>query len=128
MCPRRGIDRQSCPGNHGARAPPALSVSWAHHPPFGFHTHGSAITRWTSAGILALIAERRGESESAALLAGAATAISEAASVGHSPFDEAILEESREKVRASLGDTRFEGLFQERRSMPWDDLHLVGAL
>jgi predicted ATPase len=97
-------------------------------PPFGFHTHGSAITRWTSAGILALIAERRGDLESAALLAGAGAAISEAASVGHSPFDEAILEESRDKVRVSIGDTRFQGLFQEGRSMPWADLPLVGDL
>lgn len=72
-----------------------------------------------------LIAENRGDDESAAVLMGFAGALSERASVSLLAFDQRLVEEARVRVREALGDAIYEESIAAGASTSWEDLPLI---
>lgn len=86
----------------------------------------SAYTRLETVLFWSIVAERRGDFESAAILAGFADALAEAASLARLDADVRIIEASRRVVSESLGPNRYADHYQRGREMEWDALPLIG--
>jgi class 3 adenylate cyclase len=72
-----------------------------------------------------IVAERRGEHRTAAVLLGFAEALSEKASVRLKAFDQRLVEESRSAVLEALGENAYGELIEQGARMAWEDLPLV---
>jgi predicted ATPase/class 3 adenylate cyclase len=86
--------------------------------------HMSAYTRLETVLVWSLVAERRGDFERAAILAGFADALAEAASLARLDADVRVIEESRRVVRTSLGHALFEDHYRRGSKMEWENLPL----
>ncbi|HSJ28562.1 MAG TPA: adenylate/guanylate cyclase domain-containing protein [Acidimicrobiia bacterium] len=85
----------------------------------------SAFSRLEAVLFWSLVAQRRGEFESAAILAGFADALAAAAGLARLDADVQIIEESRRVVRASLGQALFEDHYRRGSKMEWDELPIT---
>ncbi|HUP15775.1 MAG TPA: hypothetical protein VM848_06975 [Acidimicrobiia bacterium] len=72
-----------------------------------------------------MIAERRGEYGSAAVLMGFASALSKKASVSLLAFDQRLVEESRSAIREALGEKVYGETLEHGAKIAWEDLPLV---
>lgn len=72
-----------------------------------------------------IVAERRGEHGSAAVLLGFADALSEKTSVRLKAFDLQLVEASRSALSKALGEKAFGDLLGQGATMAWEDLPLV---
>ncbi|HJQ96039.1 MAG TPA: hypothetical protein VJ935_10070 [Acidimicrobiia bacterium] len=72
-----------------------------------------------------MIAERRGEYDSAAVLLGFAAALSKKASVCLRAFDQRLVEASRTAVREALGENSYDELLERGAKIAWEDLPLI---
>jgi predicted ATPase/class 3 adenylate cyclase len=84
----------------------------------------SAYTRLEVVLFWSLVAERRGDGESAAILAGFADALAESASLARLEADTRIIDASRRAAEESLGPDRYADLYRRGREMEWEDLPL----
>ncbi len=73
----------------------------------------------------ALIAERRGDHQVAAVLFGFAAAVSEKASVSLLAFDQRLVEESQSVVREALGEGEYRERLERGANTSWEDLPLL---
>lgn len=85
----------------------------------------TASDRANAAWFWSLVAERRGEHESAATLLGFADALTERASLQLLAFDQRLIDESRASVREALGDERYRLLRDRGMNSAWEDLPLI---
>lgn len=86
---------------------------------FQAYTRLSAIDFWM------ILASRRGDYESSALLAGQADALAESASVGRLAADAEIVNAARRATESALGTETFQELLGRGAAMTWEDLPLV---
>jgi predicted ATPase/class 3 adenylate cyclase len=100
------IERFSAPGAYNTDLPPA---------------HDRANVAW----FWSLIAERRGEHASGAVLLGFARSLSEKASVSLLAFDLGLVEKSRSAIRETLGEDDYEALISHGATIRWEELPLV---
>ena len=84
-----------------------------------------AYTRLETVHFWSIVAERRGDFESAAILAGFADALAEAASLARLDADTRIIDASRRVASESLGSDRYTDHYQRGREMDWEELPLV---
>jgi hypothetical protein len=93
----------------------------------GAHTHDlpAAGDRANVAWFWSLVAERRGDLNSAAALMGFAGALSERASVSLLAFDKRLVEDSRTVVRDALDEKVYHELLETGINTSWEDLPLV---
>jgi len=84
-----------------------------------------AYTRLEQVLFWSLVAERVHDYESAAILAGFADALAQAATLARPDADTRIIEVSRRVVEQSLGREAFESLYHRGGQMDWDELPLV---
>ena len=73
----------------------------------------------------ALVAQRRGEHDSAAVLLGFAAALSAKSSLSLLAFDQRLVEESRFAVREALGEEAYAKLLERGGTSAWEDLPFV---
>jgi tetratricopeptide (TPR) repeat protein len=85
----------------------------------------TAYDRANVAWFWSMVAERRGEHDSAAVLLGFAEAVSEKTSVSLKAFDQRLVEASRSAVRAALGERAYGELLGHGATIAWEDLPLV---
>lgn len=85
----------------------------------------SAYVRLEQVLFWSLVAERLHDYENAAMLAGFADALAEAASLARLDADTRIIEASRRVVEQSLGKESFERLYNVGSQMDWEELPLV---
>lgn len=85
----------------------------------------SAYTRLEAALFWSIVAERRGDGESAAILAGFADALAESASMARPAADTQIIEASRRAAEATLGSARYADHYRRGCEMEWEDLPLM---
>ncbi len=86
---------------------------------FDAYTLLSALDLWS------IVAERRGDHESSALLAGYADALVETASLGRLAANVLIVDASRRTVEAGLGTETFEEFLRRGAAMTWEELTAV---
>ena len=72
--------------------------------------------------VSALVAERRGNYERSALLAGVAEALAESAGLGRLAADQRVIDASQQAVRGALGDARYEELYRRGSESSWEEL------
>jgi len=89
------------------------------------HSYNDAYSRLTSASFWAIVAEHRGDHESAGLLWGYKDRLAEASSYRFPRFDLEIQDASRTRSSDALGESRFRELLAVGRDTPWEDLPLV---
>lgn len=85
----------------------------------------AAYPRLEAVSFWSIIAERRGDAESAAILAGFADALKQSASMARPAADSRIIEESRRAAEESLGQDRYADHYQRGREISWEDLPLI---
>jgi predicted ATPase/class 3 adenylate cyclase len=85
----------------------------------------TAYDRANVAWFWSIVAERRGEHRTAAVLLGFAEALSEKASVRLKAFDQRLVEESRSAILEALGENAYGELIEQGAMMAWKDLPLV---
>lgn len=85
----------------------------------------SAYTRLAAIHFWSIVAERRGDFENAAILAGFADALSKSASLARLEADTRIIEASRRGAEESLGSERFADHYQRGAAMELEDLPLM---
>ncbi|MFP5332982.1 MAG: ATP-binding protein, partial [Acidimicrobiia bacterium] len=73
-----------------------------------------------------LVAERRGDFDNAAILAGFADSLAKTASLGRLDADARIIEASRQVVEEALGPDRYASQYQRGSAMQWEELPLIG--
>lgn len=84
-----------------------------------------AYTRLETVLFWSIVCERRGDFESAAILAGFADALAEAASLARLDADARIIEASRRAVSEALGPDRYADHHRRGREMKWEELPLM---
>lgn len=72
-----------------------------------------------------IVAERRGDFDNAAVLAGFADALAAAASLARPEADVRIIEASRRLVEEALGSERYTAQYQRGSEMNWEELPLL---
>jgi predicted ATPase/class 3 adenylate cyclase len=85
----------------------------------------SAYIRLLALDLWSIVAERRGDHESSALLAGHADAVLETASLGRLAADALTVEASRTTVESALGTETFEEFLRRGAAMTWKELTVV---
>jgi hypothetical protein len=88
-------------------------------------TATTVLDRTYDAHSCSMVAERRGEFETSAVLAGHADASGTTGSVRPPDFDRRRLSESQDRVELKLGADRDEELLGRGRDTRWEDLRLV---
>ncbi len=88
-------------------------------------TATTVLDRTFDAHFFSMVAERRGDFEVSAVLAGYADAIGAAGSVSPLDFDLRRLEESQHRVERELGADRYQELHRRGAAAPWEELPLV---
>ena len=88
-------------------------------------TATTVLDRTYDAHFFSMVAERRGEFETSAVLAGHADASGTTGSVRPPDFDRRRLSESQDRVELELGADRYEELLRRGRDTRWEDLRLV---
>lgn len=89
------------------------------------HDYEDAISRLSASAFWAMVAEHRGDHETAALLWGFNDQIAETSSLRFQRFDDEFLKESRERSSSALGAEPFGELVAQGRETPWEGLPLV---
>lgn len=87
--------------------------------------HASAYTRLAAIHLWSIVAERRGDFDNAAILAGFADALAETTSLARLDADARIIEASRRATEELLGSERYSDCYQRGLEMEWEDLPLV---
>jgi predicted ATPase/class 3 adenylate cyclase len=87
----------------------------------------SAYSRLEAVLFRSIVAERRGDFENAAILAGFADALAAVASLARLDADARIIEDSRQVVKDSLGTEGYAELHRRGSEMSWEELPLRGA-
>lgn len=89
------------------------------------HDYEDAFSRLTATAFWAMVAEHRGDHETAALLWGFKDRLAEVSSHRFQRFEEEFQEESRARSSDALGAELFAELVARGRETPWEDLPLV---
>ena len=89
------------------------------------HDYDDTFSRLSASSFWAMVAEHRGEHETAALLWGFADRLAEVSSFRSPRFEEEFLAESRQRSAQILGEERFAEVFARGRETRWEDLPLV---
>ena len=84
-----------------------------------------AYTRLTALDLWSIVAERRGDPRSSAILSGYADVLVEQAELGRLATDAPTVEASRRIAESTLGSKTFEELVRQGRTMTWEEVTLV---
>jgi len=89
------------------------------------HDYEDAFSRLSASAFWAMVSERRGDHQTAALLWGFKDRTADVSSLRSPRFEEEFLEASRQRSSDALGEERFAELVARGRETSWEELPLV---